>query len=113
MDEATDPRVMDEGSREGSKARKKAKKLAEYKVRAFDSATHESGKTAEQVAKYLRARWSVASVSELPDDEFTEAIRWAMGKEDLIKTLETSKKAAQPVTKILDQTNRDEALAGD
>jgi hypothetical protein len=114
VDEETDPRVSEMPA--DKKARAKRKGLAEYKIRAFDAATHKSGKTADQVAVYLRTKFSAASIHDISEEDFTSAIRWASGTEDLAETLATSttaaKKKAQPVVDELDQSLSDE-LAGD
>lgn len=112
VDEETDPRVTNPP--ESRAKRKKAAKIHEYQARAFDSACRESGKTAEQIAKYLRARFSAASVSDLVQEDFQDAIKWATAQEDLTETLKNSVKAArppQPVTAVLDQGERE--VAGD
>ena len=117
VDEQTDPKVM-EVPPESRSARKKRAKVKEFQVRAWDATCHHSGKTAEQIAKYLRVRWSASSVEELTPEDFTEAIKWAAGTEDLAKTLETSRQAverkpAQPVVAALDHTDQTERVAGD
>jgi hypothetical protein len=106
VDEATDPRVIDPGTKA---SRKKNAKLHEYQARAWDSAVRESGKTAAQVATFLRVRFSAANVMELTQDDFKDAIKWAVGTEDLAKTLATSRDAVRnkpprPVVAALDRT---------
>jgi len=115
VDEQTDPRVMEVPSRS---ERKKKAALKDFQIRAWDAACHSSGKTAEQVAKFLRDRYSVATVTDLPPDEFKDAIRWATGVEKLEDTLATSvisakKKAnGQPIVQALDHVPADE-MVGD
>lgn len=92
VDEQTDPRVFEDGF---DKRTKGQRKIAEYQQRAFDAATHKSGKTAEQIASYLRERFKVATVTDLMKADFNEAIRWANGLADLASTLELSKQAAE------------------
>jgi len=109
VDEETDPRVLEAGQSTG----RRRKKLAEYRVRAFDAACHKSGKTAEQIASYLRVRFSAASIAEINEEDFTDAIKWAMGTEEIAATLATSTQVvasrkkqngqAQPVVATLDQ----------
>lgn len=109
VDEQTDPRVLEAGEQKG---RGRRKKLADFRIRAFDAACHQSGKTADQLASYLRTRFNAASISEISEEDFTSAIKWAMGTEELAETLTTSTQAvtsrkkngqAQPVVAALDQ----------
>ena len=93
VDEQTDPRVLGEEMPSRGERKKRAK-LKEFQIRAWDAACHSSGKTAEQVAQFLRARYSVATVTDLPPDEFKDAIRWATAAENLDDTLATSIQAA-------------------
>ncbi len=114
IDEQTDPRVLQPGEKKG---RGKRKKIMEFQVRAWDAACHKSGKTAEQIASFLRVRFSAASVTEITVEDFTDAIKWAMGVEEMEKTLATSataitRKKAQPIVESFDQRTDDE-LAGD
>jgi ERF superfamily len=95
VDEQTDPRVIDVVNSPRGHRGTRRRRIAEYQARAWDAACRDSGKTAEQIAKYLRVRWSAASVSELTPEDFTEAIKWAMGTEDLAKTLATSTRAVK------------------
>jgi hypothetical protein len=88
VDETTDQRLAE--SPEGMSKRKKRTKVAGYQVRAFDSAAHRSGKTAAQVADYLREKFQVASPADLTKGDFNDAIKWACGSEALVETLETS-----------------------
>ncbi len=116
VDEETDPRVKDSAVSNKSD-RKKRKTIAEFKVRAFDAACHKNGKTAGQVAEFLRVRFSAAAVQELTDEDFTGAIKWAAGTEELTETLATmtkaiAKRSAQPVVDVLDQRVPDE-MVGD
>lgn len=85
-DLSTDGRVLSGTTKTG----KKSKKLLDVQIRAFDSAAHQSGKTAEQVAKYLKVRWSATSISELSPEDFPTAIKWAMGTEELAETMQNS-----------------------
>lgn len=115
FDEAVDEQTNDPEGQDFADIRKsqpkKRGKIADYQVRSWDAACHASGKTAEQIAKYLRVRWSTASVTELTPEDFKEAIKWAVGTEDLAKTLETSVQAVkkpQPIVEVLDQIPPDE-----
>ncbi len=86
----TDPRTFD--TKKGKTT--KASRLAARQIRAFDSACHASGKTAQQVADYLRATWSTATVADLPKQEFNEAIKWATQASDLRQQIQESLVAA-------------------
>lgn len=87
VDEQTDERVIEAHE---SKV-KGQKKIAEYQVRAFDAACHQSGKTAEQVATFLKAKYKIASVADMQRVEFNEAIKWAAKSEaDYTDTLAAS-----------------------
>lgn len=111
VDAETDPKVITGGK----PSKGKNPRIKEYQVRAWDSAIHKSGKTAEQVATYLRVRWSAATVGELTPEDFKEAIKWPLGTEPMAETLATSvaaKKKAQPIARVLDRPVTDE-LAGD
>jgi len=113
VDEQTDERVLTPAEK---KAGKKRKTVAEFKVRAFDAACHTNGKTASQVAEFLRARFSAAAVHELTDEDFGGAIKWAMGTEELAATIATSvtavtRKAPQPIVNEFDQRIEDEVAA--
>ena len=89
-DDLTNPKVY-----EASKGKTlKDKRLADRQVRAFDSMCHQTGKTAQQVSEYLRARWSCASVSELPAEEFNECMKWAAQSADLMQQIQESLVAA-------------------
>lgn len=111
VDEQTDARVTSPQER---KDRKKRKSVAEYQVRAFNAACSSSGKTAQQVADYLRTRWSCASVADLPQDEFTEAIRWATQTGDLKQQLQESVDAIKkPVNGAVPRETQYEQVAGD
>jgi hypothetical protein len=113
VDEQTDPRVMEVPSRA---ERKKKVQLKDFQVRAWDAACHSSGKTAEQVAQFLQARYSVSTVTDLPAEEFKAAIRWATGVEDLENTLRTSveaKKKAQPIVAVMERQIDDEVATED
>lgn len=115
VDEATDQR-LDQPAR-GKNAEKA--KVKEYQVRAFNAASVKSGKTAQQVADYLRVRFKTATVADLMHTDFTEAIRWALGApEALAENLETSLKAAQQKKRVQPITPEpvyvpDEDMAGD
>jgi ERF superfamily len=90
VDEQTDHRVMAEFDKKTAKQRT----VAEYQIRAFDSACHDSGKTADQVAVFLREKYKVATVADLQRGDFNEAIKWAVKNGDLIDTLAVSASAA-------------------
>jgi hypothetical protein len=117
VDENTDPRAVHAEAKTGKKKREKIK---DYQIRGWDSSVRNSGKTAQQIATFLQTRYSATSIAELTPDEFNEAIKWAVGTEDLAKTLQTSTEAVngkkQPVAAILDETPSDEfdqRIAGD
>jgi len=111
VDEQTDPRLTAEVQPRGHRSPRR-RRIAEYQARAWDAACRDSGKTAEQIARYLRVRWSAATISELTPEDFTEAIKWGVGSEDLAKTLAMSTLAAlgkkQPAVELMDQEMRDE-----
>jgi hypothetical protein len=88
VDQTTDPRLAE--SPDGMSKRKKRTKIASYQVRAFDAATHRSGKTPKQVADYLSEKFKVSTVDALTKGDFNEAIKWACGAEAVADTLETS-----------------------
>jgi hypothetical protein len=107
VDEMTDPRATNG---------KRKQKIQEFQARGWESACRSTGKTAQQIATFLTARYSATSVVELTPDEFNEAIKWAVGSEDLAKTLQTSTDAVngkkQPIVAVMDRPIRDE-VAGD
>lgn len=110
VDEQTDARVMADHDKKTSRQRT----VAEYQVRAFDAACHSSGKTAAQVAAYLREKFKVATVADMMRGDFNQAIRWANRSEDLAETLATSVNIARkkPET-ILVSDPEQNAQAGD
>jgi hypothetical protein len=85
VDEQTDPRAVH--AEPGSKRKSKIK---EFQIRGWDSAVRQTGKTAQQVATFLKVRYSATSISELTPEEFNEAIKWAVGTEELVNTLAAS-----------------------
>jgi hypothetical protein len=114
VDEATDPRVNRKPS-----ASAKTKKVAEFQARAWDSACHQTGKTASQVAQFLRVRFSAASIMELTQEDFADAIKWAANTEPLAQTLAASVRAAktngngkppQPVVAAMDHWEGEEVV---
>jgi hypothetical protein len=125
IDEATDPRLYE---KDYDKKTAKQRRIQDRQIRAFDSACHASGKTAEQVADYLKTKFQCATVADLQRADFDTVIKWATGApEALVDGLETSikaiqgsvtaitgKKRGQPVVEILDRKVRDEVdVAGD
>lgn len=86
VDEQTDERVMAAHDKKTAKQRS----VADYQIRAFDAACHASGKTAEQVAGYLRSKYNVATVADLMRSDFNELIKWAVKNGDLKDTLAAS-----------------------
>jgi hypothetical protein len=90
VDEQTDPRTT---RKPASSAR--TKRIQEFQARAWESACRQSGKTADQVAKFLRVRFSAASVVELTQEDFADAIKWATATEELAATLAASVQAAK------------------
>lgn len=94
VDEETDPRVA-AGRNAKRPTRSQQTALKNFQVRAWATTCAESGKTAEQQAQFLKARFGVAMVSELTTEQFDEAIRWAASHESLEQTLTTSLKAAR------------------
>jgi len=91
LDDKTDPRVFDASDNAKTK---KQKRISDRQVRAFDSACHQSGKTADQVAVYLRTKFSTATVADLPKEEFNDAIKWACQSSDLKQQIQESVVAA-------------------
>lgn len=89
VDEFTDERVTAPPSFKG-----KAKKVAEFQMRAFHSACDKSGKTESQKASYLKEKFNVGGVADLTKEQFTDAIKWALGTEDLAETVKLSTDAA-------------------
>ena len=108
IDDQTNPRVYEN--------RKKAARADNLQKRAFDSACHRSGKTAQQVADYLRTEFDIASVTDLAAADATKAIKWASGAPDqLVEHLQASVKAvsrkpngAQPIVAAQDHVATDE-----
>lgn len=113
VDEKTDSRVT---AMPDKNARNKKKKIAEFQARAWDSACRDSGKTAMQVAEYLKVKFRATSVMDLTPEEFTFAIQWALGTEETVKTLQASLDSAkqlkhrppQPAVDLMDQRVPDE-----
>ena len=114
VDEQTDPRVI-----EGGKPNKKHKGIAEYQARAWSAALRSSGKTPEQESAFLKLRYKVPTVMDLTPTQFTEAIKWALGTEELAETLATSAAIAtgkkQPAIELLEKQRSefDQTAAGD
>ncbi len=79
VDDITRQKVYADGA--GAKTPKQ-RRVNDQQIRAFDSACHKSGKTADQVARYLRVKFSTATVADLPKSEFEEALRWALQDTD-------------------------------
>jgi hypothetical protein len=95
VDAATDGRAFEENF---DKKTLKQRKVQDYQIRAWDSACHESGKTADQIATFLREKYKVATVADLMRADFNEAIKWAVKSgngEDLTDTLTVSVQAVQ------------------
>ena len=69
--------------------------VAEYQIRAFYAACTNKGRTHEQIKQYLKYKFHIDDISELQRQDFTEAIKWALGREEPIQTLKTSVKAAK------------------
>jgi len=119
VDEQTDPRAVHADPKESKSARRKKEKIKEFQARGWDAACRDSGKTAQQIATFLQVRYSATSITELTPEEFNEAIKWAVGTEDLEKTLQTSTEAVngkkQPITEALDVPidEFDQRVAGD
>lgn len=112
VDEHTDERVYAEPKANGKG--KKSARVAEYQVRAFNSACHQSGKTAKQIAEYLQTRWSAQSIAELRKDEFTDAIKWAIGtQEGVVDALETSIAAVRKRAESIGAERREQVAQGD
>lgn len=102
VDERTDPRIRQSvqspagtPAGENKSARRKRERIKEWQARAWDSAVRESGKTAQQVATFLQTRYSSTSVTELTPEDFNDAIKWAVGTEDLQETIQASLRAIE------------------
>lgn len=66
-----------------------------FQADSFIKTAMENGKTTQQIAAYLKAKFNHVQAEELTVGEFQEAIRWAHSNGDLKQTLETSVKAAK------------------
>jgi len=118
VDEQTDPRVTDPGTKA---SRKKNAKIAEFQARAWSSALRQTGKTPAQEAEFLRTRYSASTVMDLSPEDFKDAIKWAAGTEALEASLATSAQAAnakkkangapQPIVKEVEYVPLDELEA--
>jgi hypothetical protein len=117
IDDQTDPKVYQE--------RKKVKRIASKQQRAFDSACHRSGKTAQQIADFLKTQFDIATVADLSTEDFNAAIKWAslesnsVDLTDVIRmsaelaTESQAKKKVQPIVAVMDQQIDDEVATGD
>lgn len=88
VDDFTDARSLAAATPKAKRG--KSSKVADYQMRAFDSACHATGKTADQIAAYLRTKCNAASVADINRTDFQDAIKWALGKEALADTLKVS-----------------------
>lgn len=114
FDESVDEATADVTAK-ARKGSKKAGALEEARVRAFSVACSKSGKTAQQQADYLRARWSCASVVDITPEEFTEAMKWATQTSDLAQQMKESVAAVskKPANGIQPKETQYEQIAGD
>lgn len=115
VDEYTDPRVTDP-----PESKNVRKKIAEFQVRAFDSACNDTGKTAQQKADFLKVKYRIATVADLTREQFDQAIKWAVATEPLEDSLSLSvqhakaaRKSAQPAVRLTEQPYDDEVAIGD
>lgn len=100
-DESVDAQTRDFSEEAPSRKSRKAKeRVADFQVRAFDSMCHQTGKTAEQVAEYLRSKFDLASVADLARIDFNDAIKWAAQSTDLKQQIEESLVAAGSRKKV-------------
>jgi hypothetical protein len=93
INDHTDPRLY-QREKEFETRTKGQKRIAAYQQRAFDAACHSSGKTAAQVAEFLKAQFRCASVADIMKSEFDAAMAWAARSEpDYTATLAASVEA--------------------
>lgn len=84
-------------------------RIKEFQARAWEAACRETGKTAKQVADYLRTRWSAAVISELNIEDFADAVKWATATSELADDLAMSvknvkqRRGPQPVVQAMDR----------
>lgn len=93
--------------------------IKEFQARAWETACRETGKTAKQVADYLRTRWSATVISELNIEDFADAVKWATATSELaddlamsVKNAKAGKRGPQPIVPALDRYDAGE-MAGD
>lgn len=88
-DEADDPEATADIPEVEETDKQKAR-LAQYQTRAWTVACKEYGRTEEQAKTYLKKRFNVDRVELLTRTDFDEAVKWAVGREELDKVLEMS-----------------------
>jgi hypothetical protein len=94
-------------------------RIKEFQARAWEAACRETGKTAKQVADYLRIRWSANTIMELNVEDFPDAVKWATATSELtddlkmsVKNAKAGKRGPQPIVPELDRYDAGE-IAGD
>ena len=75
-------------------------------VNAFQELFLKCGKTEKQLTDILRARWSADRPDQLTKQELDELLKWAVGKEPLQETLNTSVTVAQERQTVAETPDR-------
>lgn len=88
-DEADEPEATEAASIDNELPKQKAR-MMEYQRRAWATSCEKGGKTKNQAEVYLVAKWGVSNPEALSQVQFDEAVRWALGMEELGKTLALS-----------------------
>ena len=93
------------------------RRVAQFQVNTFLETCVNKGKTAEQIAAYLKEKFKIVQVEEMMRKDFNEAIKWAHSNGELKDTLDTSlkvakKRTASQTVSVMPERAQDEA-AGD
>lgn len=95
-DTLVDDKAEEAYKKDFEKKTKNQTRLEAWQISAFDNACHHHGRTAEQVAQYLKARFSVATIADLTKPNYQDAMKFA--RNDLKETLKVvEKKSAERV----------------
>lgn len=121
IDIHTDPSLYE---KEFEKRTRGQRVLLPKQITAFTDACALSGKTSQQIADFLKTKFSISGIQELTRANFTNAYKWASKSEaDYTETLETSKQVveahkktngqAQPIVASAERTDPVSRLTGD
>lgn len=93
VDSLTDPAVFDVSNHNRSRV---TLGPSRKQSTAWGNAVVLGGKTAQQVADFLRIEFKVARIQDVPRNDIPRCIDWAGGRGDLVKDLESSLQVIKP-----------------